>query len=185
MSLVRSPIALAALNRALKSVRNGPPPRPKFDSRYADKFVIRGFVELFEELGGIGRHEGRSMNSEAVAAILDMLEGQVRSVAMLNILKEKIGNDMSQRVLAELPDFDLSSCKVTKKFVVRFPPNVRGSVHEDVRQATSGSSSMNHWVLKALVAWVNIKRQHYALLSAAIAIDEARRGAPARKLNVT
>ncbi|RJX72592.1 Arc family DNA-binding protein [Pseudomonas sp. LS-2] len=172
MPSVQNPIALAALNRALNAVRNGPAPRPKYDSRTADKFNIRGYQELFDELAGIGRHQGRSMNSEAVAGILDALGGRVRSVAMLNILKANLGEEVSARVLAELPDFDLELCKTRSNCVLRFPPHVRETIRDGVANVTMDATTMNQWMLDALVQWVQVQRQQYALLTAAIAMNQ-------------
>lgn len=172
MKSVSSPLALAYLNRALSAARVVPAPRAKVDSRVADKFVVRGYKELFEELKGIGRHQGRSMNSEAVAAILDALNQQARSTAMLNILSAYLGGKVSGRVLAEVPDFILNYCETPDSFVIRFPPDIR----EAVTRAAKGWT-MNGWCLDALVKWINVQRQHYALLSAAIAMNPALIGA--------
>lgn len=168
MKSVSSPLALAYLNRALNAARVVPAPRAKVDSRIADKFVVRGYEELFDELKGIGRHQGRSMNSEAVAAILDALNKQTRSTAMLNILSAHLGDKVSSRVLAEVPDFVLNYCEKPDSFVIRFPPEIR----EAVTQASKGWT-MNGWCMDALVKWINMQRQHYALLSAAIAMNPA------------
>jgi hypothetical protein len=171
---ITNPIALRALENALKAARSGPAPRQKVDSRIADKFVVRGFSELFAELSGIGLHHGRSANSEMVAGILEGITGFVRANHMLKILKKDLGDDMAQRVLAEVPTFDLEACKTPDKFVIRFPPKIRDTVRDDVQRAIAskeggGPNSMNQWLLKVLVEWVRIQRQHYALLSASIA----------------
>ena len=58
---------------------------------------------------------------------------------------------------------------------MRFPPNVRDKIRKGVETISVGTlkaPSMNNWMLTALVAWVNVQRQHYALLSASIAIDQ-------------
>lgn len=169
-----NPIALRAYEKALTKVRAGPRPRPKYSSRTADKFVIRGYVELFEELKGIGLHQGRSMNSEAVAAILDGLEGNLRSNARVRVLQAHLGKRLSAEVMAEVGDFDLSVCIKPQKFVVRLPPSVRDIIRDGVKKATSGeggSISMRDWILEALVNWVNAQRQEFALMTMVIEID--------------
>lgn len=171
---ITNPIALRALENALKAARSGPAPRQKVDSRIADKFVVRGFKELFSELAGIGLHHGRSANSEMVAGVLEGITGFVRSNHEMKLLKRDLGEDMTHRVLAEVPTFDLHECKVEDSFVIRFPPKIRDTVRDDVQRAiaskeSGGPNSMNQWLLKVLVEWVRIQRQHYALLSASIA----------------
>lgn len=178
---ITNPIALRALENALKAARNGPAPRDKVDSRLADKFVIRGFTELFAELSGIGLHHGRSLNSEIVAGVLEAITGFVRAKHMLKILKKDLGDDMVERVLAEVPTFDLEACKTPDKFVIRFPPQIRDTVRDDVNRAiaskeSDGSYSMNQWFLRVLVEWVRIQRQQYALLSASIAHEQVLLG---------
>lgn len=178
MKDVSHPLALAALGRALKTVRIAPTPRMRTDSRTADKFVVNAFVELLSEVEAIGRHQGRSTNSEVVAAILDALEGHQRTHAMLRVLKQHVGEHITGVVLAAVPDFVLEQCTTRKKFVVRMPDLIRERVRDGVSSAvgeprSEKTISMNKWLLNALVAWVNIQRQHYALLSAAITMDQA------------
>ncbi len=181
MSSLMNPIAIAALNRAVAAARKSPTPRPKYNSRTADKFVIRGYAELFAELDAIGKHQGRSMNSEAVAAILEALAGQRRNAALTGILKAHIGAEVASRVLAEVPDFDLTKCSTPRNFVLRLPPSVRDTIREGVTNAVAvkggSGGSMNSWVLDALVEWVNSQRQQYALLMASIALVQVAIGA--------
>lgn len=196
MKPIENPIALRALERALHASRVPPKPRKKTDSRTADKFVVRGYNELFEEMAGIGLHQGRSINSEVVAAILEALSGFERSSTMQRILTANLGEALSSRVLAEVPNFDLSVCTELRDYVVRFPDSVRDSVREDVKRISAISQdqkalttqitgpadvkrnerSMNTWVLKAMVAWIKIQRQQFALLSAAIALEKEQLG---------
>lgn len=178
MTVVTSPIALKALSNALRAARYGPKSRNQTDSRTADKFVIRGFVELFNELAGIGAYEGRSQNAEAVSAFLDALSGHKRSRTMLKVLKMHLGTEFATRVLAEVPNFDLKACKHSRKFVVRFPEQTRAKIRTGVDEAieskiVGGPTTMNQWALDALVAWIKFQRQHYALLSACIAMDQS------------
>ncbi|MGE8063860.1 Arc family DNA-binding protein [Pseudomonas sp. NPDC089569] len=194
MKPIENPIALRALDRAYRASRVPPKPRKKTDSRTADKFVVRGYSELFEEMAGIGLHQGRSINSEVVAAILEALSGFERSSAMQRILTANLGEELSMRVLAGVPNFDLKVCTQPREFVVRFPDEVRDSVREDVKRISDipqsqqpvgtqligpdnvkrNERSMNTWVLKALVAWVKIQRQQFALLSAAIELEKGK-----------
>ena len=180
MKSVSNPIALAALERALGAVRAGPVPRQKFDSRTADKFVIRGYESLWEELDGIGLHQGRSRNSESVAAILDALDGGVRSNAMLSVMIAHLGESVAEQILAEVPQFQLSRDTEPQKFVIRFPPKVRNVIKVGIASAASAPgphhSSMNTWVLHALVRWVNVQRKHFALLTAIIAMNSVQIG---------
>ena len=171
MKSVNSSLALAYLNRARAAARAAPTPRPKGDTRTADKFVIRGYEELYAELDGIARHQGRSRNSEVQSAVLEALGGWVRSTAMLNILIEHLGDEVSTQILADISDFELKKCKKEDKFVLRFPPNVRNKVKEGIDSAELDAVSMNGWFLTVLVRWVNVQRKHYALLSAAIVVN--------------
>jgi hypothetical protein len=168
-----SPIAIRALENALLAARIPPKPRPKTDSRIADKFVVRGFDELLQELEAIGAHEGRSINSEVVAGILEALGGYERSNTLTRILKSNLGKTVSEQVLAQVQLFDISRCKVRRKFVIRFPAKIRETVREGVKNVAGidddiPQKSMNTWFLEAMVVWVNIQRTQYALLSAAI-----------------
>ncbi|MGF6281817.1 putative HicB family RNase H-like nuclease [Pseudomonas frederiksbergensis] len=199
MKPIENPIALRAYERAYNASRVPPTPRKKTDSRTADKFVVRGYNELFEEMAGIGLHQGRSINSEVVAAILEALSGFERSSAMQRILTASLGDSLSARVLASVPNFDLDVCTEPRDFVVRFPESVRDSVRQDVKRIIDmpqnqktlttqfagpdgvkrKERSMNTWVLKALVAWIKIQRQQFALLSAAIELEKEPAGTEA------
>lgn len=180
MKALTNPIAIATFNRLANAAKQAPTPRPKYDSRSADKFVVRGSVELFKELAAIGAHQGRSMNSEAVAGILYALTGHVRSEGMLRVLKSYLGEEVANRVLSQIPDFDVAKCKSPAKSVFRFPPTVRDTIRDGVAKALGGtgkgtdfeSPSMNSWMLEALVFWVNMQRKHYGLLSAALVLDQ-------------
>lgn len=173
MKSVLSPLALQALTKARLAGRHTPAPRPKTNSRTADKFVIRGYEELFNEVAGMASHEGRSINSEVVAAIFDALQGHVRSKAMLHVLKRHLGNEISRSALDALPVFRLEQCKVPKLFNVRLPDNVRDTLKDRVLDRIREEGryvSMNEWTVKAVADWVQIRREQYALLSAAIAV---------------
>lgn len=171
---IRNPLAQAALDRALKQAGAGPAPRPTYRSRTADKFVLRGYEELFDQLALIGKHYGRSKNSEAIAAILDALNGNVRTATQLKLLRAGLGEEVSAEVLANVPAFDLAACKTSFKFVIRFPPKVRESVRDGIAMASTDAPSMNQWLLDVLVRWIDMQRQQYALVSAAIALDDSR-----------
>ena len=181
MNAVLSPLAQQAMDRALQASRIPPRPRPKGYSRIADKFVVRGHAELFSEIAAIGRHHGRSINSEMVAAVMEALSGHVRSKALLRILASNLGDSFAERVLADVSCFDLAECQEPAKFNVRFPPEVRDTVRQGVqkvlvRRTPGHPQSMNAWFLDALVAWVRIQRQQYALLSAAIELEYHQAG---------
>jgi hypothetical protein len=171
MSSINNPIALAALQRARRAVKMAPTPRPKGHSRTADKFVIRGYTEMYIELDGIGRHQGRSRNSEIQSAVLEALGGWKRTTAQLNILVQHLGKSVSRALLAEIPDFDTDECTTKDKFVLRFPPKVRDMVRDGVASKNLDAENMNDWFLITLVRWIDVQRKLYALLSAAIAMD--------------
>ncbi|MDX9668712.1 Arc family DNA-binding protein [Pseudomonas sp. P8_250] len=177
MNSVNSPIALAALQRALGVAKIAPVPRPRGHSRTADKFVIRAYSEMYIELDGIGRYQGRSRNSEIQSAVLEALGGWKRTTAELNIYIHHLGKVVSKKILAEIPDFDISQFGEPdkkdrrNKFVLRFPPNVRDMVRDGIANKNLDAENMNAWFVATLVRWIMVQRKLYALLSAAIAID--------------
>lgn len=178
MKKLSNPLAIAAVAKAaaVAAGRMRPTPKPKGNSRTAEKFVIRGYAELFEEVSGIGLHHGRSRNSEVVAALLDGLAGNVRTQAELKILRAHLGEEIANGVLSDIPDFDITQCNVKDEYIVRCPPTVRDKIRDGVKSDIEGkrkTSTMNQWMLTAVVSWINIQRQHYALLNAAIAIEQS------------
>lgn len=175
MKALTNPIAIAALQRVIKAAGKGPAPRPKYSSRTADKYVLRGFDELFNELEAIGRHQGRSMNSEVVAAILEALDGYKMSTGMLEILKSHLGRKVAGDVLEQVPGFDLDLCKKPRKFVIRFPTSVRDKIRDGVQTVLNehgGKLSMNTWILNAVAEWIRFQRQQYALLTTSITMNQ-------------
>lgn len=182
MNGIISPVALAALDMALVAAKKGPAPRQSVNSRHADKFVLRGYAELFSELADIGIQQCRCVNSEIVAAIMEGIDGQARGNAMLRILVASVGPEVAARVLSEVPAFDLSGGGTPADFTVRFPPQLRESVSlavlREVELGVEGAHrTMRSWILSALVAWVRLQRQQYALLSAAIELERFGQGA--------
>lgn len=175
MKLPANPIALRAYENALRAGRKAPKHKRKRGvSREADKFVVRGYRELFDELSGIGLHEGRSANSEMVAGVLAGLSGFEREQNRILVTQEYLGEELSGRVLAGIPTFDLSQCKHPANFVIRFPPQVRDTVRLGVEKAST-ALTMNQWLLDTLVAWVEFQRRDFALLSAAISYRKSMR----------
>lgn len=176
-----SPIAIRALEKALQAARVPPKSRVRVDSRIADKFVVRAYSELLQELAAIGVHEGRSANSEIVSGILEALAGYERSNATTRILRAALGEEVAEQVLAEVPTFEIALCTHPRKFVIRFPATVRETIRVGVKNVESiddaiPQRSMNKWLLDSMVAWVNIQRTQYALLSAVVAHEKALEG---------
>lgn len=175
MKQITNPIAIAALNRVGGSIDTDSAPHTTYNSRNADKYVLRGFDELFNELETIARRQYRSMNSEAIAAIMEAFDGYRTSNATLSILEKHLGFQLYEAVLGEVPDFDLSICTKEKKFVIRFPPSVRDMIRDAVSEAHKqqvSKTSMNAWMLNALARWINYQHKHYALLSASITMEQ-------------
>lgn len=175
MKQLMSPLALAALARAKQAGGHGPKPRPKTNSRTADKYKLRGYAELFSEVAGMGSHEGRSANSEVVAAILDGLAGHVRSRALVAVLKAHLGPELTSSALADVPVFRLENCTEPGSFIIRFPESIRATIRQRVNdhiRASEGPQklSMNTWMLRSVAEWMNLRRQQYALLNAVIAV---------------
>lgn len=172
MPAVTNPIALACLIKARQPARKS---HEVYDSRTADKFVIRGYEELFSALSEIGKQQGRSINSECIAAITDALGMHKSSTVMLRMLKAHFEQAMVDQIFIDLPVFELSMCKNPSKFIIRLPEHVRATIRDGVVDAVASqrqaSTSMNQWVLRALVSWVNYQRKHFALHAAAMALD--------------
>lgn len=175
MKSLLSPIALRAYKNALRASQAAPKPRLKADSRTADKFVVRGFRELFNEIKSIGLHQGRSSNSEMVAAVLGALSGFEREKEIILTLKERLGESLAGEIIKKVPSFDIKLCSDDDRFTIRFPPEVRETVRNgvlgDENEAATGT--MNAWFLNTLVAWVDIQSQQYALVSASMSLRKA------------
>lgn len=144
------------------------------DSRTAEKFVVRGYKELFDEIDRLAVLQLRSKNSECVMAIMDSIDGRVRSTAALDALCKFVDRHMgigfSTDIFDAVPLFELSKCRFEDKFVIRFPEDVRGVM---LQCASEESEAMVTWVRKTLLYWINNQRRQHALLATAVTINEA------------
>jgi len=174
MTELHNRIALAALERA-RNQRMGKLPRKVINSRTADKFVIRGYVEIFDALSQIGKHHGRSQNSEVVAAILESLQGYRRSSLLIDALVMKVGDKANAEIEGSYQKLDPALFKTPHKFSVRLPPNIRDTIREDIALAIEAeqhkSLSMNQWLVDAMVEWVNVQRRTNALIEYSLGLD--------------
>lgn len=167
-----------ALNKRVMSAAKTPfSPRKGSGSRDADKFVIRANAGLNAQIRHIGQHQGRSQNSEVVAAILESLNGLGRIQATRNALIKYIGDELAQQVLSQVEVFQYDHSLPSKPFVVRFPDELRDTIKQNVRDAAKMGGvgrSMNTHLIIVLTWWVNTQRQIYALQNAAAELESAR-----------
>ncbi|WP_323601074.1 Arc family DNA-binding protein [Pseudomonas putida] len=165
--------------KALNNARAQRQPRPKYDSRTADKYVIRTSRSLIDAVSDLGKVHGRSGNSEIVAAIMESLAGRQRTVAMRNILIARLGQPLAGQVLANVERRAAEPVVQTRdadKVVLRLPDGVRMSIIEVVarsKKETGRFPSMLAYVNAAIVFWINIQRECDALLSACMTMDES------------
>lgn len=165
--------------KALNNARAQRQPRPKYDSRTADKYVIRTSRSLIDAVSDLGKVHGRSGNSEMVAAIMESLAGRQRTVAMRNILIARLGQPLAGQVLANVERRAAEPVVQTRdadKVVLRLPDGVRMSIIEVVarsKKETGRFPSMLAYVNAAIVFWINIQRECDALLSACMTMDES------------
>lgn len=141
-------------------------------SRTAEKFAVRAFKGMFDELDRLAVLQLRSKNSECVLALIDSLDGRVRSTAALNCLVKYVdfhlGFGTSADILEAVPEFVYSGWAGDDKFVIRLPEDARESI---AHAANESNVAMNTWVKKALGYWINMQRQIHALTVAVSAIE--------------
>lgn len=167
MTTVNQPTALMALSKTEgRGTVSAARPKPVYSSRTAEKFVLRGYQELFHELSDLGKRQGRSMNSEAVEAVLDAMGQHKRSSLVVKMISGHLGEEVAQSVLARVEALDPAAFKIPDKFNIRLPQNVREVIKEGL-----DSRSMNSWFLDAMYAWVRTQRQINALMDAALELN--------------
>lgn len=132
-----------------------------YNSRTADKFIVRVAPAVLDEVERLALAQGRSINAELNAAVLDGLNDHLRSQTLLAIFKSYLGVD-ADRILAGVPTLDVAS-STKRQFVLRLPKTVRQQI-----EGIAGVGSMNSWIAGKVVAWVNAQRQCEALLSASM-----------------
>lgn len=171
-SKLNNPIALAALSAAMRSN----PPRPECNSRTAEKFVVRASNEVMAAMAALGKHQGRSANSEITCAVLESLAGRQRAITKRKVLSAYLGPEASQKVLQQQEPFDRASTRGEAKKVIRLPDGVRLDIwHAVERSIAEGGHlrSMNTWLVDAMFWWINNQRETYALLGACVEMEFA------------
>ncbi|MCT8164028.1 Arc family DNA-binding protein [Pseudomonas sp. HD6421] len=169
----------ALAQKLLNNARAQRQPRPKYDSRTADKYVIRTSRSLLDAVADLGKVHGRSGNSEMVAAIMESLAGRQRTTAMRNILIARLGQPLASQVLAcvdRRPAEPVKQPRYADSSVLRLPDGVRMSIIEVVarsKKETGRFPSMVAYVNAAIVFWINIQRECDALLNACMMMDES------------
>lgn len=165
--------------QALTNARAQRQPRPKYNSRTADKYVIRTSRSLIDAVSELGKVHGRSGNSEFVAAVMESLAGRQRTIAMRNILIARLGQPLANQVLENVERVASEPVKQPRygdHVVLRLPDGVRMAISEVVarsKKETGRFPSMLAYVNAAVVFWINIQRECDALLSACMTIDES------------
>jgi hypothetical protein len=172
MNAVVTNIDHAIRTKAVEAARWLPRGADTESSRLADKFVIRGYEELFAEIERLADLQLRSKNSEVNMAIMDSINGRVQSSATLSGLCAYLGEELSAEVLAVVPEFVMCEATHTHydKFVIRFPDEVRPAMTQ--ASIDEGSGSMIAWIRQTLTYWINAQRQQHALLAAITVIKE-------------
>jgi len=134
-------------------------PQGDYNSRAADKFIVRADRAVLAAVAELAQAHGRSVNAELVAALLDGLCNHSPSQTLLDILKAHLGSKADQ-VLAGVETFDIN-LSGKQQFIIRLPDSVRQQI-----EVTAGLGSMNRWAARMVAVWVNTQRQCDALLSA-------------------
>lgn len=166
-----NPIALAAYEDAKRMY----PSKRVSQSVTADKFVVRTTEEVREIMTNLGKHQSRSANSEITCAIMESLAGRQSAITERNALLAYLGPKHAAHVLAKIQPFDIAKSMGVSKKVIRLPDGVRNGIADTVSRSNENEdfqfSSMNTWVVDALVWWINIKTETYALLAASVQRD--------------
>lgn len=139
----------------------------RYDSRTADKFVLRMPDVAFDYLEVLARRNGRSLNAEILAAVSACLEHSAQLETQLKVLKHYLGVTASCSVLAGVEVYAIAPRQRLRKFVLRLPPNVRELV-----SLTVDAGGMNRWFAYQAVAWINHQRQVDALMLACSEVEE-------------
>lgn len=135
-----------------------------FDSRIADKFVVRFPKSIHQGLLEMAAAEDRSFNSEIKQAIdnwfnEDSLTRKIHTT-LVSIHSE---SSRALAITSMTPD-PQGHPEGTKKYVARFSPGVRQEIGEKAQEC---KMSMNSLIILATTWWVNTHREIRALVSGA------------------
>lgn len=128
----------------------------EYNSREADKFVVRMPDALHSKLKLLSTDNFRSLNSEVLAAIELGLKKNPRTLIIFSLLKESA---FAAEVEAAAKAVDLTSGRI-RKFILRPPEDWRAEI-----TAVAPASSMNAWVVDCLREWVTTQHQIELLLA--------------------
>jgi len=177
-----SPLAIAMLAKAKNPPADpilpaAPTPRPVYNSRTAEKFVLRISKEIKGAIEALGTLHGRSANSEIVFALKSSLEGRQEVTTDINSRMAYLGPERAALTLQQVVRLEARAAIGTSKKVARLPDGVRDGITDMVeRSVAEGGNlrSMNSWCLDALVWWINNQRESHALLQACVELDQER-----------
>lgn len=128
----------------------------EYNSREADKFVVRMPDALHSKLTQLSTYNFRSLNSEVLAAIEMGLKKNLRTQIIFSLLKE---SPLAAEVEAAAKAVDLTSGRI-RKFILRLPDDWRGEI-----TSVAPASCMNAWVVDCLREWVTTQHQIEMLLA--------------------
>lgn len=168
MNAVRQKVDPKILDRIAERARWLPEALDRDNSREADKFVIRYYAEVSEELERLASLGLRSKNAEVCCALMDSIHYRHKSRTILHSLIHYLGDEVSTRVLELVPEFRYADCRQEDKFVVRFPTELRSAIARAAQDSDNGDTTMIGWVRATLLYWINAQRQIHALQDAVV-----------------
>lgn len=154
----------------LRAAKTPPVAYIRVDSRQEDKFVLRSSIEMQAALDELAKSSQRSLNSEAVMAILDALGENVASLVELEAMRAYLGPDMTRQVMDLVPVFKPQFDHTPFTYVIRLPEGVRDMVRRVALEREDGAPTMRGWVMDAMVQWINSRRRLAALSRAAVVL---------------
>lgn len=136
-----------------------------FDSRSADKFVVRFPKSVHQGLLEMATAEDRSFNSEIKQAIDNWLN-EDSLTRKIHTTLVSIHSDASRALaIIDMASNPQEPDEGTKKYIARFSPGVRREIGEKAQEC---KVSMNSLIIQATTWWVNTHREIRALAAGAL-----------------
>lgn len=134
-----------------------------YDSRVADKFVVRFPESVHQGLRDLAIVQDRSFNSEIKQALEQWLDNQAPVRRMHTVLIAMHSEACAAVAISNVPRVSTDDDR-TRKYVTRFASGVHGQIADKAREV---SISMNTLIVQASAWWVNTHLEILALLKAA------------------